>query len=138
MPFFSAPEARLACNQPGVKLTGGLLSSTAANMGAAAGIALPESSAILGDIVIQTVTTAETIAVSGKDRGGATITAVEVINAATGNPVSATALASGTYYIPADRGANLYQSLIFTKSAAVNAGAVSCWVPTDFNANVGA
>lgn len=125
----STPQLRSSGNAPFVVPFVGLLGpSTAANFGAAAGIALNPSEGLVSDILIKLVTTTETTAISAKDWGGSTVTAVEVINEATGNPVSATALATGTYRIPMDRGGALYQSLIFTKSAAVNAGTavVSC------------
>ena len=131
------PELRASGNLPICKtITSMLGPATAANFGAAAGIALQPSKALLSDITIILVTTTETTAISAKDWGGSTITAVEVINASTGNPVSATALASGTYYIPADRGAGLYQSLIFTKSGAVNAGTAVVSAAYDLNANL--
>lgn len=132
-----SPEMRLSANLPIVACTLGLLGpSTAANFGAAAGIALKESNVLLGDIMIKLVTTTETTAISATDSGGATVTAVTVIDDSTGNPVSATALASGTYRIPIDGGAALYRSLIFTKSAAINAGTVVVSAPYQLNANL--
>lgn len=131
------PELRSSANIPFCKTITSLLGpATAANFGAAAGVALQPSAALLSDITIVLVTTTETTAISAKDWGGSTIAAVEVVNAATGNPVSATALASGTYTIPADRGASLYQSLIFTKSAAVNAGTAVVSAAYDLQGNL--
>lgn len=130
-------ELRSSANLPIVSCTLGMLGpSTAANFGAAAGIALKESSALMGDIMIKLVTTTETTAISATDWGGSTVTAVTVIDDSTGNPVSATALASGTYRIPVDAGAALYRSLIFTKSAAVNAGTAVVSAPYQLNANI--
>lgn len=131
------PELRASANLPIVQCSLGLLGpSTAANFGAAAGVALKESSALMGDIMIKLVTTTETTAVSAKDWGGSTITAVTVIDDSTGNEVSATALATGTYRIPIDKGAGLYQSLIFTKSGAANAGTAVVSAPYQINANI--
>jgi len=125
----STPQLRSSGNAPVVVPFLGLLGpATAANFGAATGIALNPSEGLVSDIVIKLVTTTETTAISAKDWGGSTITAVLVLDASTGREVSATALATGTYIIPHDKGAGVYQSLIFTKSAAVNAGTavVSC------------
>lgn len=134
----STPQLRASGNVPIVKSVMALLGpATAANMGAAAGVALSPSEGLVGDITfVVTVNGGETMAVSAKDWGGSTITAVEVINAATGNSTSATALASGTYSIPVDRGAGLYQALIFTKSAAVQQAAVAVCAAYDLNANL--
>lgn len=130
-------ELRHSANLPIVACTLGMLGpSTAADFGAAAGIALKESRALMGDIMIKLVTTTETTAISATDWGGSTITAVTVIDDSTGNPVSATALASGTYRIPVDGGATVYRSLIFTKSAAVNAGTAVVSAPYQLNANL--
>lgn len=137
MSVVGSAELRSSANLPLVQCTLGLLGpATAANFGAAAGIALKESSALVGDIMIKLVTTTETTAISAKDWGGSTITAVTVIDDSTGNEVSATALATGTYRIPVDKGAGLYQSLIFTKSAAVNAGTAIVSAPYQLNANI--
>lgn len=137
MSVVGSAELRSSANLPLVQCTLGLQGpATAANFGAAAGIALKESSALVGDIMIKLVTTTETTAISAKDWGGSTITAVTVIDDSTGNEVSATALATGTYRIPVDKGAGLYQSLIFTKSAAVNAGTAVVSAPYQLNANI--
>ncbi len=127
----STPQLRSSGNAPVVVPFLGLLGpATAANFGAATGIALNPSEGLVSDIVIKLVTTAETTAISAKDWGGATIAAANltVLNATTGRQVVASALASGTYIIPINQGAGVIQSLIFTKSAAVNAGTaiVSC------------
>jgi len=104
--------------------------ATAANFGAATGIALQPSEGLVSNIVIKLVTTTETTAISAKDWGGSTIAAANllVLDASTGREVAASALATGTYILPVDKGAGVIQSLIFTKSAAVNAGTaiVSC------------
>ena len=137
MAVTGSAELRSSANMPLVQCTVGLLGpATAANFGAAAGVALKESSALVGDIMIKLVTTTETTAISAKDWGGSTITAVTVIDDSTGNEVSATALATGTYRIPIDKGAGVYQSLIFTKSAATNAGTAVVTAPYQLNANI--
>jgi len=137
MSVTGSAELRSSANLPLVQCSLGLLGpATAANFGAAAGVALKESSALMGDILIKLVTTTETTAISAKDWGGSTVTAVTVIDDSTGNEVSATALATGTYRIPVDKGAALYQSLIFTKSAAVNAGTAVVVAPYQLNANI--
>lgn len=138
MALYSA-ELRSSANQPIVACTLGLLGpSTAADFGTAAGVALKESSALCGDIMIKLVTDTETTAISALDWGGSTVTAATlyVIDESTGNPISASALASGTYRIPLDAGAGLFQSLIFTKSAATNAGTVVVSAPYQLNANL--
>lgn len=125
------PQLRSSGNTPLVRVLTTLLGpSTAANFGAATGVALEPSNGLLSRITINLVTTAETTAISATDWGGATIAAANllVINAANGRQVAASALATGTYYIPLNQGAGVLRSLIFTKSAAVNAGTavVSC------------
>lgn len=127
----SSPQLLSSGNAPVVVPFVSLLGpSTAANFGAAAGIALNPSEGLLSDIYIKLVTTTETTAISAKDWGGATIAAANllVVDASTGRQSTAAALATGTYYLPLDAGAGVIQSLIFTKSAAVNAGTaiVSC------------
>lgn len=139
MAVTGSAELRSSANLPLVQCTLGLLGpSTAANFGTAAGVALKESSALVGDIMIKLVTDTETTAISAKDWGGSTITAATlyVIDDSTGNPISAASLASGTYRIPIDAGAGLFQSLIFTKSAAVNAGTAVVSAPYQLNANI--
>ena len=116
-----------------------LLQSTAANMGAAAGISVRPGKQLVGDIKFSTVTTTETMAVSATDvSSGATIpaSALWVIDLSTGNQVHPTALATGNYSIPFWQGNRIIGSLIFTKSAAVNAGSVAVAAPYDFPANL--
>ena len=128
----STPQLRSSGNAPVVVPFLGLLGpATAANMGAAAGIALNPSEGLVSDILVKMVLNGgETMAISAKDWGGATIAAANllVVDAATGRQSTAAALATGTYYLPLNAGAGVIQSLIFTKSAAVNVGTaiVSC------------
>jgi hypothetical protein len=73
-------------------------------------------------IEFTTVSTVETIAITGSIDGTNFEAAFKPIVASTGLLASSTNLASGTYIIPA----NLpYQQIKFTKSAGVNQGIVS-------------
>ena len=134
-----APEALSTIPGPAAFTSLTLLQSTAANMGAAAGVSIRPGKQLVGDIKFSTVTTTETMAVSATDvSSGATIpaSALWVVDLSTGNPVHPTALATGNYSIPFWQGNRIIGSLIFTKSAAVNAGSVAVAAPYDFPANL--
>lgn len=132
----STPELRNG-NQPIVKpFLGVMAPATAATP---VSIALQPSAALLSDILIRIdVAGAETFGVSALTFGGDTVTAAKLplialttgapVGAVQGNPVAASALTSGNYMIPRDAGADIFASLIFTKSAGVQIGsaAVSC------------
>lgn len=100
-----------------------LLQGTAASMGTVALPGLAGSNCYVIEVI--TVSTGgETIAITGKmkDNAGSASSALTVIDASTGNNVSSTNLASGTYLIPVSWPFNEYT---FTKSAAVQTGIVS-------------
>lgn len=78
----------------------------------------------VSDIVFTTSSSGgETIGVSATLPGGVTVTP-KVYVVSTGLPATATALASGTYFIKQREFDQIY-TLSFTKSAAVNQGIVS-------------
>lgn len=71
--------------------------------------------------------TGETIAVSATTTDGVTIPAANMVlvNKATGNDVTPTALAVGTYYLKVYQFPQI-RSLTFTKSGAVSQGIIAC------------
>lgn len=94
-------------------------SGTGTTVGTTASFLYPVS-----DIVFTTSTSGgETISVSATLANLQTATPI-VYSKSTGLPVTATALASGTYYIKNYQFGNI-RTLTFTKSAAVNTGIVS-------------
>jgi len=132
-----APELRSMTNAPAAKIfLSSLVPATAAATGT---VSLNPSGALLSDILIRIdVAGAEVYALTAKTWGGDTVTAatLPLIDVATGNPIAATALASGYYSIPADRGGSIFQSIIFTKSSTVQIGSASVAVAYDQQGNL--
>jgi hypothetical protein len=129
---FVCPEIRNMTNAPAAKtFLASLAPVTAAALGT---VTLQPSGALISDIVIRVdVAGAETVAITATTFGGDTVTAatLPLINLATGNPILATLLVTGNYAIPCDRGGSTFQSLIFTKSAAIQIGSASVAVAYD-------
>ena len=133
----SSPSLLASGNAPVVKPFLGVMPPQTANTPVA--IALSPSGALLSNILIRIdVAGAETFGISGVTFGGDTVIASKMplialttgapVGAVQGNPVAASALTTGNYMIPRDAGADIFASLIFTKSLAVQIGtaAVSC------------
>lgn len=131
------PELRSSGNLPVVSAF--LASLPPATATATGTVTLNPSGALLSDILIRLdVAGAETYSISGKTFGGDTVAAAAfpLTQVTTGNPIAATALASGYYTVPVDRGGSIFQSIIFTKSAAIQIGSASVACAYDVQGNL--